>query len=314
MSLSDDNCRETWAPYYLSITTASLSVVLSAITVPGNLLICIAIIKDPRRDLRTSFNYFVLNLAIADLIVGLITDPMSVVFHIRESMGYQVQSWIWVLHLSYFVSCTASLLSIGALAIERYVIVSSNYRRGFKPSRAILASIGILVISCILPTAYFIVGFNKFAFIFANTAIVITVVIICVTFTRIYHSLHANVLRFQTSNSHRVASSAVKLEKRISRGFLFIIAFFLCCSIPACIMIYLVNFCASCSCVVIHWARDLFFLLVVLNCSANQFLYAWRMPNFAKALRHIPVVCGLYGRSSPNLDSRSRSLTDSNMN
>lgn len=310
MSLSDNNCRDNWAPYYLSITTAAMSAILSAITVPGNLLICIAILKDPRKDLRTSFNYFVLNLAIADLIVGMITDPMSVVFHIRESMGYEVQSWIWVLHLSYFISCTASLLSIGALAIERYVIVSSNYRRRFQPSRAILVSVGILITSCILPTAYFAVGFNKFAFIFANTAIIITVAIICFSFTRIYHSLHANVLRIQTT-SGRVATSAIKLEKRISRGFLLIIVFFLCCSIPACIMIYLVNFCSTCSCTVIHWARDLFFILVVLNCSANQFLYAWRMPNFTKALKHIPVICGLMEAPTPTL---SRSFTDSNIN
>jgi hypothetical protein len=312
MSLSDANCRGIRAPYYLSVTTAVLSTVLSAITVPGNLLICIAILKDPHKDLRTSFNYFVLNLAIADLIVGAITDPMSAVFHVRESLGYPVQSWIWLLHLSYFISCTASLLSMGALAIERYVIVSSNYRRRFQPSRAILASVGILIISCILPIAYLAVGFNRFAFIFANTAIIITVAIICFTFTRIYHSLHANVLRFQTSNSQRMASAAIVLEKRISRGFIFIIVFFLCCSIPACILIYLINFCTTCSCTVIHWSRDLFYLLVVLNCSANQFLYAWRMPNFTKALRNLPVICGLTEPVRPNFHTRS--FTDSQVN
>lgn len=313
MSFSDDKCVGIRAPYYLSITTAVLSATLSAITVPGNLLICIAILKDPHKDLRTSFNYFVLNLAIADLIVGVITDPMSAVFHVRESLGYPVESWIWLLHVSYFISCTASLLSMGALAIERYVIVSSNYRRRFQPSRAILASVGILIISCILPTAYFIVGFNKFAFIFANTAIIFTVAIICFTFTRIYRSLRANVLRLQTSNSsERMAAAAILLEKRISRGFIFIIVFFLCCSIPACILIYLINFCTSCSCTVIHWSRDLFYLLVVLNCSANQFLYAWRMPNFTKALRNLPVVCGLIKPSRNNFSSRS--FTDSQVN
>jgi len=154
------------------------------------------------------------------------------------------------------------------------------------------------------------VGFNKFAFIFANTAIIITVAIICFTFTRIYHSLHANALRFQTQ-SGRVATSAIKLEKKISRGFILIIIFFLCCSIPACILIYLVNFCTTCSCVVIHWSRDLFFILVVMNCAANQFLYAWRMPNFTKALKHILVICGLKKSPPPSL---SRSFTDSNIN
>ncbi|KAK3746586.1 hypothetical protein QZH41_016652, partial [Actinostola sp. cb2023] len=72
---------ECGAPYSLSCTTATISAILCVITIPGNLLICIAMAKDPHHELRSPFNYFVVNLAVADLIVGTITEPAFVVFH-----------------------------------------------------------------------------------------------------------------------------------------------------------------------------------------------------------------------------------------
>ena len=46
-------------------------------TVPGNLLVVMAVFIDPNKDLRSPFMYFVANLAMADLLVGLVTDPVS---------------------------------------------------------------------------------------------------------------------------------------------------------------------------------------------------------------------------------------------
>jgi len=43
---------------------------MTLITVSGNLLVIIAFIREPR--IRTYSNYFILNLSIADLLVGLI--------------------------------------------------------------------------------------------------------------------------------------------------------------------------------------------------------------------------------------------------
>ena len=42
------------------------------VTTFGNTLVLLAILIDPNKDLRTPFNYFVANLAVADLTVGLL--------------------------------------------------------------------------------------------------------------------------------------------------------------------------------------------------------------------------------------------------
>ena len=68
-------CEEVHPPFATSVMTSAVSLVLCLITVPGNILICIAILKDPYRELCSSFNYFVLQLALSDVIVGIFTEP-----------------------------------------------------------------------------------------------------------------------------------------------------------------------------------------------------------------------------------------------
>ena len=70
-----DRCSTDDIPGYISWFTVAISVALCIITIPGYLLTCMAIIKDPFRDLRTPFNYYLINLAAADLIVGCVTEP-----------------------------------------------------------------------------------------------------------------------------------------------------------------------------------------------------------------------------------------------
>ena len=49
-------------------------------------------------------------------------------------------------------------------------------------------------------------------------------------------------------------------------------------------MIYIINFCDACNCTLIHWLRDLQFIFPLVNCSLNQFLYAWKSRNFRRAI------------------------------
>ena len=84
MLFGSDLCEDKRAPFELSVTTATISTILCVITVPGNVLICLAIVKDPNKELRSAFNYLVLNLALADLITGICTEPVFVVFHVRS--------------------------------------------------------------------------------------------------------------------------------------------------------------------------------------------------------------------------------------
>lgn len=74
---------------YLNATRASLIVeslffvVLSLIILAGNSLVCTAIYKN--RKLRTKTNYYLVSLAVADIMVGLASVPYWVYFRLGKT-------------------------------------------------------------------------------------------------------------------------------------------------------------------------------------------------------------------------------------
>ena len=130
--------NQTIAPSYISFTTATISAGMCLFTILGNLLIVLAIFIDPNKDLKSPFNYFVANLAISDLVVGFVVDPMSVAFHVSEGVAKEYPTGVVYLHISYFISCTASVLSLAALTVDRFLAITSplSYRTKLNPKRA----------------------------------------------------------------------------------------------------------------------------------------------------------------------------------
>ena len=187
-STFDKRCQAIGPPSELSFMTASMSIVFIITNIPGNILVILAVFLDPNKNLRTPFNWLVVNLAIADLIVGVITEPFFVYYHIKEGMKKnRVSEELMTIHMAYFVSCTASVLSLTSLAVERYLAVRvrkpNTYRNKVTNKRILLTIVMIWLISLSLPNIYFHVGFPNYAFIFTNTCNVVAVLIICITYT-----------------------------------------------------------------------------------------------------------------------------------
>ncbi|XP_068744184.1 histamine H2 receptor-like isoform X1 [Montipora capricornis] len=291
------------APLELSLTTTIVTAILCLITVPGNMLICWVVVKDPNKELRYSqFNCLVLNLAIADLITGLITEPLFVAFHIKEFQGKQAMDNFAIIHVAYFISCTSSLLSISSLATERYLSVTSKYRRIYSQSKMVIWSVLIWISSIAVSFVYFAVGFYKFVFVFSNIIVIATFCAIIYAYIRIYQSLHAQ--GHVTAENDRFMDRRIRYEKRATRSFLLVLIVFICCNLSSCAMVYVILLCDVCRCYVIHWLRDFQFLTALVNCAANQFLYAWRMPSFVRAFKrsfHRTVVSTRSGENPSDL-------------
>lgn len=312
-------CEDQRAPFELSVTTTTIAAILCVITVPGNMLICWAIIKDPNKELKSSFNYLVLNLAFADLITGVVTEPSFVVFHAREALGYEVMNRVEIPHIAYFISCCASMLSISALTTERYLTVTSTYRRTCSRSKIIAFSILIWIFSIAVSFIYFATGFYSFLFVSANVTVITTLVIITCAYVRIYQSLHAHVERGATTQSNRFVEQRIRYEKKATRSFLLVLFVFICCNVSSCVMVYFILLCDVCNCDVIHWLRDFQFLMALVNCAANQFLYAWRMPTFVRAFK-LTLACtagfarrGRVQSNSSHLQMSSIATTNNNI-
>ena len=191
-SVLEQKCGAISASSTLSYVTASTSALFSLITIPGNLLICMAVYLDPYRRLRTPFNIVVANLAFADLIVGAMTEPLSVYIHIKEGTEKQITLLeARALQLSYFISCTASVLSISLLALERYMAISYSfkYRLNFKVRRFVVVSLIVWLVSIGISMMYFLTSYVFHTFVFINIAVFWTLGVTTFCYVKILRKL-----------------------------------------------------------------------------------------------------------------------------
>jgi hypothetical protein len=290
LNANQKRCFGVWPNEEISYTNASMSGFLSLITIPGNLLVLIVVFKNPNGKMRTPFNWFILNLAVADLLVGMIVEPLSVVVHTRESLGLTLK-YHYYLQPVYFTSCTASVFSLGMLTIDRYIAITSpmEYRATLSNKRAAVTSLIVWIISIALPFLQREIGFLWYFFVFGNASVLVTFFVLLFAFVRVHLTLRAQIKELESMQSgsaeNQARNNALKTEAMITKTFMFMLLAFIFCYTPSLIMIYLMNLCTVCSCQAIHWFRDLSYVFIVLNSSVNPFLYAWRLPNFREAIK-----------------------------
>ncbi|KAG5308035.1 5HTR protein, partial [Acromyrmex insinuator] len=113
---------------------------MAHIFVTGNLFVIAAILLE--RNLQSVANYLIVSLAVADLMVACLVMPLGAVYEINSgwSLGPELCD-MWT--SSDVLCCTASILHLVAIAVDRYWAVTDiNYIQARNPRR-----IGILIIT-----------------------------------------------------------------------------------------------------------------------------------------------------------------------
>ncbi|KZS05899.1 Neuropeptide F receptor [Daphnia magna] len=122
----------------------------------GNSLVVYVVARQPA--MRTARNVFVVNLAISDLLLCLITMPLTLM---------EIRSYTWPLGNSpvsckmvgslQAVSIFVSTLSITAIALDRYQLIVYPTKKSFQLTGALLALAGIWTLGVVLALPLFIV-------------------------------------------------------------------------------------------------------------------------------------------------------------
>lgn len=125
---------------HITVQTILISIILLAVmlgTIIGNILVCVAVCLV--RKLRRPCNYLLVSLAVSDLCVAVLVMPPALIYEIVEEWRFgKFFCDIWV---SFDVlSCTASILNLCAISVDRYWAITKPLEYGVKrtPRRMML--------------------------------------------------------------------------------------------------------------------------------------------------------------------------------
>ncbi|KAA0704743.1 D(3) dopamine receptor [Triplophysa tibetana] len=126
----------------------------------GNVLVCMAVVRE--RSLQTTTNYLVVSLAVADLLVASLVMPWAVYLEVVGG------AWLFSrLYCNVFVTldvmmCTASILNLCAISIDRYTavvmpVLYNTTHSSRKRVSVMIATVWVLAFAVSCPLLF---GFN----------------------------------------------------------------------------------------------------------------------------------------------------------
>ena len=127
MNESSKNANTCFLPMAHGIALITINAIVCVLGSLGNLLVCLAIATNSR--LRRASNFLLFSLAIADLIVTLICEPLFIEAIIQRTFLYDCKAGLdIVLSTLSYLSCATSVLHMVAISLDRFVAVAFPLR------------------------------------------------------------------------------------------------------------------------------------------------------------------------------------------
>ncbi|XP_061856023.1 D(4) dopamine receptor [Colius striatus] len=112
-----------------NVAALVLGIVLILLIVSGNGLVCLSVCTE--RALKTTTNYFIVSLAVADLLLALLVLPLYVYSEFQGGVWSLSTVLCDALMTMDVMLCTASIFNLCAISVDRFIAVSIplNYNR-----------------------------------------------------------------------------------------------------------------------------------------------------------------------------------------
>uniref|UniRef100_A0A3P8T323 Trace amine associated receptor 1 n=1 Tax=Amphiprion percula TaxID=161767 RepID=A0A3P8T323_AMPPE len=267
---------------------------LSVVTICGNLLVIISIIYF--KQLHNPTNYLILSLAVADLLVGVLVFPFSMVFTVTSCWYYE--GLFCKVRGSFDVTLsTSSILNLCCISIDRYYAVCQplSYRSKMNSRVVIVMILVSWGVAALIGIGIIVAGFNQGkcedsclidALISTTLACIfsfyIPVIIMLSIYLKIFLVAQKQVNSIQ--NTIKSGECVSKMERKATKTLATVMGVFLLCWTPyfLCIIFQPLTYDVTPIAVIetLNW-------LTLSNSMLNPFIYAFFYSWFRSAFRMI---------------------------
>lgn len=174
---------------------------LIVFTIFGNTLVCAAFYLC--RDLRNVTNYFVVSLAVADLLVGFVCMPFWFTYLIKQWPDRNRDEAFYSLWICLdIVSGTSSIMNLVAISVDRFYAITSpfNYHLKLTKNRARFCIVFVWTYSLIVAGLHINRQGNWYAYFVACASFFLPLPILVYSYARIFRVAHAQALKMRTEN------------------------------------------------------------------------------------------------------------------
>ena len=280
------------------IFLSALNIFLSVTAFLGNTLILAALHKET--SLHPPSKLLYRNLAITDLCVGIITEPLSVTYwtsvvNERWDICYYAER---AGDYSGSILCAVSLLTVTAISVDRLLalLLVLRYRQVVTHGRTCITVTGFWILPIVVASTLLL---NRrltawYQYIGTSLCLVITIF----AYAKIFVTLRHNKIHVQNPSAQGQPSQAIPLNiaryRKAVYSALWVQGTLGICYLPYNIAVFLTP--QRGMSLSIYLARNFTANMVLLNSSFNPLLYCWKIREVRKAVKE--TLGQLFCRSS----------------
>ena len=272
------------------IFLSALNIFLSITAFLGNTLILVALHKET--SLHPPSKLLYRNLAITDLCVGIIVEPLTVTYwtsvvNERWDVCYHAN---WAGNFSSRTLCSVSLLTLTAISVDRLLalLLGLRYRQVVTLRRTFITVIALWILFIISACTIFLNSLITSWWQYIGTALCLVTTIFA--YTKIFLTLRHNQIHVNPVQSHVFPgqpSQAIPLNiaryRKAVNSALWVQVTLVVCYLPFGIAVALTP--QRGMPLSSYLARNFAGTIVYLNSSLNPFLYCWKMRQVRQAVK-----------------------------
>ena len=275
-----------------------LNTFLSITAFLGNTLILVALHKES--SLHPPSKLLLRSLAITDLLVGIIVEPLYVAYlmSMKSKRWYICYNVYVALFIASYILCAVSLLVLTAISVDRLLALwlGLRYRQVVTLRRVYITVIVMWVLSIVATsTSYIWNPLLLSLFLYIHLSFCLSIIIFSymkIFFTLRHYQIQAEINVAQDQPRQAIPLNIVRYRKAVYSALWVQVTLFIC-YLPFGITQALTESVKVSSS--LYLAKTFSFTLVFLNSSLNPFLYCWKMKEVRQAVKDAirQIYCSL---------------------